>query len=48
MKTGQITEKFGVMLIYWEKSGRFIEVSYRNKDGVVVREEGAIQIVMTK
>lgn len=28
-----------IMLVYWEKSGRFIEISYRNKDGVMVNEE---------
>jgi len=28
-----------IMLVYWEKSGRFIEISYRNKDGVLVNEE---------
>lgn len=27
------------MLVYWVKSGRFIEISYRNKDGVLVNEE---------
>lgn len=28
-----------IMLVYWVKSGRFIEISYRNKDGVLVNEE---------
>lgn len=28
-----------IMLVYLEKSGRFIEISYSNKDGVLVNEE---------
>jgi len=28
-----------ILLVYWEKSGRFIEISYRTKDGLLVNEE---------
>jgi predicted DNA-binding transcriptional regulator YafY len=28
-----------IKLVYWAKSGRLIEISYRNKDGVPVNEE---------
>jgi predicted DNA-binding transcriptional regulator YafY len=28
-----------IMLVYWAKSGRFIETRYHNKDGVIVNEE---------